>query len=60
VGSSQGISVPYSKPTSSKNDPESRKIEQLLDATNGSFYLTHVCFAIGVVAAVTIMMLWGK
>jgi hypothetical protein len=41
-------------------DPESRQIKRLLDATNGAFYFAHVCFAVGVVGAVTTMILWGK
>ncbi len=43
-----------------KKDPQSKKLEQLLVATNAAFYLTHVCFAIGVVGAVTTMIFWGR
>ncbi len=44
----------------SANDQQSKAIEQLLNATNAAFYLAHVCFAIGVVGAVTTIILWAK
>lgn len=41
-------------------DKESRQLERLLTATNGVFYLAHVCFAVGVVAAVTTMIVSAR
>jgi len=42
------------------NDAKSRTLNRLHVATNAAFYLTHVLFAVGVVAAVTTMIVAGR
>lgn len=41
-------------------DKANRQLQRLLTATDGVFYLAHVCLAVGVVGAVTTMIVVGR